>query len=323
MAKALKTLKFPGIAETYTVPVVDDTLSIEGAAADAKAVYDAIQTIQGGGAIGSLPDMTGILPATKGGTGLNSVPADNFIVGSGSTEMVVKTAEQTRTLIGAAKESEVLALSGGTMTGAINMGGQLISNLATPTADAHAATKAYVDAQIAQSGSNDENGAILFDGTCAAGTAVSFIELLEGDSVEIIYQAPVQTSNLDITFNVNSLAPTENCYYYDGSNYEKSEGALLARGGTACIGTFEGTLKIFNGTAEVSGQGRRGSGDGIGIANAIWSNVSSVSSVTFSVGGHLRIRKISNALTNLTNKVFYGSTQPTAEIGAIWLKPIE
>ena len=42
MAKALKTLKFPGIAETYTVPVVDDTLSIEGAAADAKAVSEVL-----------------------------------------------------------------------------------------------------------------------------------------------------------------------------------------------------------------------------------------------------------------------------------------
>lgn len=69
MAKALKTLKFPGIAETYTVPVVDSTLSIEGAAADAKAVADAIQVIQGGGAIGNLPDMTGVLPVAKGGTG--------------------------------------------------------------------------------------------------------------------------------------------------------------------------------------------------------------------------------------------------------------
>jgi hypothetical protein len=43
-----------------------------------------------------------------------------------------------------------LPLAGGTMSGAINMGSQLITNLATPTAAAHAATKAYVDGLASQ-----------------------------------------------------------------------------------------------------------------------------------------------------------------------------
>lgn len=41
-----------------------------------------------------------------------------------------------------------LLLSGGTMTGSINMGGNSITNLAAPTADADAATKKYVDNAI-------------------------------------------------------------------------------------------------------------------------------------------------------------------------------
>ena len=43
------------------------------------------------------------------------------------------------------KDSTKLPLSGGTMTGAINMGSQKITSLATPTASTDAATKGYVD----------------------------------------------------------------------------------------------------------------------------------------------------------------------------------
>ena len=43
------------------------------------------------------------------------------------------------------KDSTKLPLSGGTMTGAINMGSKKITSLATPTASTDAATKGYVD----------------------------------------------------------------------------------------------------------------------------------------------------------------------------------
>lgn len=42
----LKTVKFPGLSDTYTVPQVDSTLTMTGAAADAKAVGDAISELK-------------------------------------------------------------------------------------------------------------------------------------------------------------------------------------------------------------------------------------------------------------------------------------
>ena len=48
--------------------------------------------------------------------------------------------------------AKALPLEGGTMTGAINMGGKKISNLATPTANTDAATKAYADKMLPKAG---------------------------------------------------------------------------------------------------------------------------------------------------------------------------
>ena len=43
--KPLKTIKFPGLADTYTIPQIDTTLAVSGRAADAKATGDAIADV--------------------------------------------------------------------------------------------------------------------------------------------------------------------------------------------------------------------------------------------------------------------------------------
>lgn len=44
--KPLQSIKFPGLDDTYTVPVVDSTLTQSGGAADAKKVGDEITQIK-------------------------------------------------------------------------------------------------------------------------------------------------------------------------------------------------------------------------------------------------------------------------------------
>lgn len=44
--KPLKSIKFPGLADTYTVPEIDSTLAGAGKAADAKKVGDEITSVK-------------------------------------------------------------------------------------------------------------------------------------------------------------------------------------------------------------------------------------------------------------------------------------
>lgn len=43
--KPFKSIQFPGLPDTYTIPQIDSSLNTEGMAADAKAVGDAISQL--------------------------------------------------------------------------------------------------------------------------------------------------------------------------------------------------------------------------------------------------------------------------------------
>lgn len=59
---------------------------------------------------------------------------------------------------GSSTTTDALPLAGGTMQGAINMNGNKITNLITPTADSDAATKSYVDNLVSSSGGTGSGG---------------------------------------------------------------------------------------------------------------------------------------------------------------------
>ena len=60
----LKSIKFPGLSDTYIVPQIDDTLSVEGRAADAKAVGDEISDLKSDRYALSYVDMTTLSDGT-------------------------------------------------------------------------------------------------------------------------------------------------------------------------------------------------------------------------------------------------------------------
>ena len=68
----LESIKFPGIADKFTVPAVDNTLAVQGAVADAKAVGDEISDIKA-----DLSELDNIKPK------LNILNAEQHAVGVG------------------------------------------------------------------------------------------------------------------------------------------------------------------------------------------------------------------------------------------------
>lgn len=86
-----------------------------------------------------------------------------------------------------AKANAALPMDGtGTMTGALNMGGKQITNMAAPTADAHATTKKYVDDAIAAG--IKANDAMTFKGTVGGnGATVSALPTTaqKGDTYKV------------------------------------------------------------------------------------------------------------------------------------------
>jgi hypothetical protein len=148
-----------GITKTYndvanTLTLAVDTTTIQARVADVSdteigylnGVTSAIQTQMDTKAPTANASFTGTFSAPTG-TITSTMIADGTIVDGdiNSSAAIAQSKISNLTTDLAAK----LALAGGTMTGAIAMGTNKITGLGSPTADADAATKAYVDAATA------------------------------------------------------------------------------------------------------------------------------------------------------------------------------
>jgi hypothetical protein len=159
-----------------------------------------------------------------------------------------------------------LPLAGGTMSGAIAMGNSKITGLGTPTLNADAATKAYVDGEVtsANSAATSAAAAALADAntytdeeiTDALSTAQNYAWDAEADAktyADDLNTAEVSARNSAITTAVDALTTSvieegSNLYHTDAR--AKSSAAALLTGATLSNITITGTGAGLTITAE-------------------------------------------------------------------------
>ena len=108
--------------------------------------------------------------------------------------------------------NNALPKAGGTMTGAINMGGKQITNMATPTADAHAATKKYVDDAVASGIAASD--AMVYKGVIGSQSALNAITTAnKGDTYKVsaaftVGSVKYKVGDIIINSGADGAAPT-------------------------------------------------------------------------------------------------------------------
>lgn len=170
-----------------------------------------------------------------------------------------------------------LSLSGGTMTGIINMGSQKITNLATPTAANDATNKAYVDAAInGLTWKNPVVAASTVSGTLAsdfeAGDTLDGVTLVAGDRILLKNQSTASENGIYIvaasgaptrSADMDSITPidevTNAAVFVTGGTVNAGKGFVQ----TADITTFPGDALSF---AQFSSAGALTAGTGLSFS---------------------------------------------------------
>ena len=192
------------------------------------------------GAVVSVAGKTGIVTLSKSDVDLGNV--DNTSDAMKKTNFTGTIADGNTGFVPGDEIFDALALklslAGGTMTGALAMGSNKITGLATPTANADAATKKYVDDLLSGLG-----GVLHFKGTKAAtselplsGNVKGDIWLVTADSSEYVWTSDSASGTLA---NYEKLGPT-----IDLSGYlEKAGGTMtgpIAMGNNKITGLAAG-----------------------------------------------------------------------------------
>lgn len=167
--KTSSNLEFRNIASNGAINVVDDSanneidIAVKVDNSTIEVSSDSLQIKNGG--VDLTTKVTGVLPVLNGGTGASTASGARTNLGLGSSSIanapaLACVASEKVTYDGTNyvcatdlnSDATKLPLTGGTMSGAIAMGGNLITGLSNPSSNQDAATKSYVDSAI--SGSN-------------------------------------------------------------------------------------------------------------------------------------------------------------------------
>lgn len=192
------------------------------------------------------------------------------------------------------------------MTGALDMGGQLINNLGTPSASGDAATKSYVDTQIS-------NLNALFDskGSCkAASTANVTISNPATSTID-----GVALSNGDRVLLKNQTAPAENGIYTFATSSTAMVRATDMDAWTEVPGAF---LAVEEGTANA---------DTVWLCTANQGGTINTTAITFQqipttaglLSANFVTRETPSGSVNGSNTTFTLANTPTAATEEVYL----
>ena len=227
--------------------------------------------------------------------------------------------------------NDYLSLSGGTMTSAINMGGQKITNLGTPTVSTDASTKAYVDSVA--NGLDVKNSvrvATTTNGTLSSafanGQTIDGVTLSTGDRILLKNQttgsengiytvnssgAPTRAEDFDTDTEVTAGAFT----FIEEGTINGNNGFVVISDDPVTVGTTSITFQQFSGAGQIlEGNGLQKDGNTLSVKLDGTSISASSSGIKLS---DTLSNKITTNETNISNlQTELDATQTGAGLGS-------
>jgi len=236
-------------------------------------------------------NLTGNVTANTGTSTFNNVTINGSLdMDAGSSATIINLSTPTNSGDAANKgyvdtqTATRLALAGGTMSGAIAMGGSKITGLGTPTADGDAATKAYVDG-VAQG--LDVKGSVRVATTTEIGLSgtqtIDGVSVIAGDRVLVKNQSATSANGVYVVAagSWTRAADMDIWAEFPGAFFFVEEGTANDNSGWVCtvasggtLGSTSVTFEQFSGAGQITaGTGMSKSGNTLNVGTASSSRI--------------------------------------------------